>query len=77
MALFPELWNAGRHRLGNPPEELAHEFTAIGSSEFDGKRFGSKVLQENHPCGPAYCFRFFDFHNFPGTEKVDFLRVFK
>jgi hypothetical protein len=53
MALFPEIWNAGRHRLGNPPEEWADERTAIGSAEFDVERYGPKVLQENHPCGPG------------------------
>ena len=30
--------------------------TAIGSFEFGCKRFGSKVLQENHPCGPGHIF---------------------
>jgi len=30
--------------------------TAIGSPEFDGKMFGPKVLQENHPCGPGLIF---------------------
>jgi hypothetical protein len=30
--------------------------TVIGSPEFDGKRFGPKVLQENHPCGPGHMF---------------------
>ena len=40
MALFPKLWNARRLRLGNPSWKYAHEFAAMGSPEFDCRRFG-------------------------------------
>ena len=42
--------------MGNPSRQSAHELTAIGSFEFRWKRFGPKVLQENHPCGPGHIF---------------------
>jgi len=56
IALFPELWNAGHHKLGNPLLQQAHAFTAIGTPDYDCNRFGSKVLQENHPYGPDFIF---------------------
>jgi hypothetical protein len=40
MALFPKLSNARRLRLGNPSWKYAHEFAAMGSPEFDCRRFG-------------------------------------
>jgi hypothetical protein len=57
MALFPELWNAGRYRLRSPSREQAGDTIAIELPEFDGKRFGTKVLQENHPYGPELFLR--------------------
>jgi len=67
MALFTELWNAGRHRMGNlswnKHTTLAQldpmGLTVNGSALPSPKRLRagrSKVLQENPPYGPGFIF---------------------
>jgi hypothetical protein len=70
MALFPELWNAGHHRSGNPLSRQARAFTAIGSPELNPRGSAPKFYKRTILAGLVSFLWNFDLFT-PFSEGLD------